>query len=117
MMAFFTSGLFELTLLVPFLTTLGWWTVSYYLSPLRRYPGPFLAGFTNLWRFFVVRQGSIHLEVKKLHEKYGPVVRIGPKLLDIDYPELIKVLYGTDGKWIKVRASKLKILGLAFLGC
>lgn len=40
--------------------------------------------------------------MKKLHEKHGPVVRLGPNLLDIDYPELVKVIYGTDGKWKKV---------------
>lgn len=39
--------------------------------------------------------------VKGLHEKYGPVVRIGPNLLDIDYPEISKVIYGTDSRWIK----------------
>ncbi|KAK4652259.1 hypothetical protein QC762_609560 [Podospora pseudocomata] len=39
--------------------------------------------------------------MKRLHDKYGPVVRIGPNLLDLDYPELSKVLYGTDGKWRK----------------
>lgn len=40
--------------------------------------------------------------MKKLHEKYGPIVRIGPNLLDLDYPELSRVIYNTDGKWIKV---------------
>jgi hypothetical protein len=46
--------------------------------------------------------------IKQLHEKYGPIVRIGPNLLDLDLPELIKVVYGTDGKWAKVStASKL----------
>jgi hypothetical protein len=39
--------------------------------------------------------------MKKLHEKYGPIVRIGPNLLDLDIPELYRVIYGTDGKWIK----------------
>lgn len=29
---------------VALLTLLCWWTVSYAQSPLRRYPGPFLAG-------------------------------------------------------------------------
>ena len=39
--------------------------------------------------------------MKKLHEKYGPIVRIGPNLLDLDIPDLYRVIYGTDGKWIK----------------
>lgn len=28
-------------------------------------------------------------------------MRIGPNLIDIDYPEISKVVYGTDGSWIK----------------
>ena len=40
--------------------------------------------------------------MKKLHEKYGPIVRIGPNLLDLDLPELSRVVYNTDGKWTKV---------------
>lgn len=39
--------------------------------------------------------------MSKLHEKYGPIVRIGPNLLDLDLPELYRVIYGTDGKWVK----------------
>ncbi len=61
-----------------------------------------LAGYTNLWRLALVRGGKYHTDIKKLHEKFGPVVRIGPNLLDLDYPELIKTLYSTDGKWHKV---------------
>ena len=62
-------------------------------------------GYTNLWRLALVQSGSYHLKIKKLHEKYGPIVRIGPNLLDLDYPELIKTIYSTDGKWRKVGAS------------
>lgn len=61
-----------------------------------------VSGWTNLWRLSVVRTGNYHIKIKKLHEKYGPVVRIGPNTLDLDLPELIKTLYGTDGKWRKV---------------
>ena len=39
--------------------------------------------------------------MKQLHDKYGPVVRIGPNLLDLDYPELARTIYGTDGRWKK----------------
>ncbi|KAI1871211.1 uncharacterized protein JN550_004656 [Neoarthrinium moseri] len=75
--------------------------ISETVSPLRRYQGPFFAKWTNIWRLYLVRTGSYHVEVKKLHDKYGPVVRIGPNLLDLDLPELIKTLYNTDGKWRK----------------
>ena len=50
-----------------------------------------------------MRRGEYHIHIKKLHEKYGPVLRIGPKTLDLDIPESAKVIYSTDGKWRKVR--------------
>ncbi|KAK4641120.1 hypothetical protein QC761_609560 [Podospora bellae-mahoneyi] len=88
-------------LVAPIVTLLLWFTFSWATSPLRGYPGPFLAGYTNLWRLYHVRTGKYELTMKRLHDKYGPVVRIGPNLLDLDYPELSKLLYGTDGKWRK----------------
>ncbi|KAF6785190.1 benzoate 4-monooxygenase cytochrome p450 [Colletotrichum sojae] len=75
--------------LVPALSIAVWWVVSYLASPLRKFPGPPLAGKT----------GSYHIKIKELREKYGPVVRIGPNTLDLDLPGLIKTLYGPDGKW------------------
>ncbi|EMR70732.1 putative benzoate 4-monooxygenase cytochrome p450 protein [Eutypa lata UCREL1] len=49
--------------------------------------------WTNLWRFATVRTGSYHIHIKNVHDKYGPVVRIGPNLLDLDVatPELPKM--------------------------
>ncbi|KAK4463171.1 Pisatin demethylase [Cladorrhinum samala] len=83
-----------------------WSVVSWFTSPLRRYPGPFLAGFTNLWRYNLARNNRYGTTIKKLHEKYGPVVRIGPDLLTLDYPELTKTIYSTDGKWLKSNMYK-----------
>ncbi|KAK3353366.1 cytochrome P450 [Lasiosphaeria hispida] len=94
-------GLVVALVAVPLTTVFLWFTASWAASPLRKYPGPFLAGYTNLWRLAQVKSGDYHLVIKKLHEKYGPVVRIGPNTLDLDYPELIKTIYGTDGKWHK----------------
>ncbi|SPO00302.1 related to pisatin demethylase / cytochrome P450 monooxygenase [Cephalotrichum gorgonifer] len=88
-------------MLTPAITIFLWFFVAYQTSPLKRYPGPFLAGWTNLWRLYQVYTARYAQRIAKLHEKYGPVVRIGPNLLDIDYPELSKVVYGTDGKWKK----------------
>ncbi|KAK0631073.1 cytochrome P450 [Bombardia bombarda] len=76
-----------------------WWHLH---SPLRRYPGPFLAKFTNFWRMYHVTRGSFHNDLERLHHKYGPVVRIGPNILDVDYdPELIKTVFNTKGDWKK----------------
>ncbi|KAI0552332.1 cytochrome P450 [Xylaria curta] len=80
---------------------LGWWIVLQRKSPLKAYPGPALAKYTNWWRFGKVRTGQYHLHMLKLHDRYGPIVRIGPNLLDIDMPEIIKTVYGSDTNWRK----------------
>lgn len=90
-----------LLVLTPAITIFLWFFVSYHTSPLKKYPGPFLAGWTNLWRLRQAISAEYAPRMKKLHEKYGPVVRIGPNLLDIDYPELSRTVYNTDGKWTK----------------
>ncbi|KAH6843270.1 cytochrome P450 [Chaetomium sp. MPI-CAGE-AT-0009] len=87
--------------LAPTVAVFLWFFVAYQTSPLKKYPGPFLAGWTNLWRLWQVISGEYAPRMKKLHEKYGPIVRIGPNLLDLDIPELYRVIYGTDGKWVK----------------
>ncbi|KAF7536624.1 hypothetical protein G7054_g4385 [Neopestalotiopsis clavispora] len=86
------------TLAIAVVTWLGVSLISEWLSPLRSYPGPPLARWTNIWRFFLVRTGDYHLKIQDLHEKYGPVIRIGPNLLDLDYPELIKIIAVVNGK-------------------
>lgn len=74
---------------------------SYVGSPLRKYPGPFLAKFTNFWRLYRTSRGSFHKDLEQLHKKYGPVVRVGPNVLDVDYPDLIKTVFNTKGDWRK----------------
>ncbi|KAL2264593.1 hypothetical protein VTJ83DRAFT_7103 [Remersonia thermophila] len=92
----------KLTALVlgPSLAVVLWLFIADYTSPLKRYPGPFLARWTNLYRWWQVYKGNYAPHIKKLHEKYGPVVRLGPNMLDIDLPELSRVIYGTVG-WAK----------------
>lgn len=50
--------------------------------------------------------GSMHTITQKMHEKYGPVVRMAPNYLDLDYDNcaaLIKTCFDTKGVWKKVR--------------
>ncbi|KLU83910.1 pisatin demethylase [Magnaporthiopsis poae ATCC 64411] len=79
----------------------AWGVLANYRSPLRKCPGPFVARWTDLWRFYHTLRGDIHLVNKRMHAKYGPVVRTGPNNLDLDLPELIKTIYTTDGRWCK----------------
>ncbi|KAI3606063.1 benzoate 4-monooxygenase cytochrome p450 [Moniliophthora roreri] len=50
------------------------------LHPLRSFPGPRIAAVTDYYQayFDVVKGGQLLKHLRKLHEEYGPVVRIGP---------------------------------------
>lgn len=41
-------------------------------------PGPFLASLTSWWKFFIVWREEWPWQNVALHERYGPLVRIGP---------------------------------------
>lgn len=78
------------------------YVLAYLSSPLKRIPGPFLAKFSNFWRF-INHYGQTHIETqKKLHEQYGDVVRLGPTTVSIADPNLIKTIYNTRGTFLKV---------------
>lgn len=51
----------------------------------------------------------MHLLSKKLHDKYGPVVRMGPNYLDLDFSSLIKTCFDTQGVWRKVSHLRAKM--------
>ncbi|XEV03397.1 hypothetical protein FSHL1_008684 [Fusarium sambucinum] len=82
--------------------TLSLWTIaSYFTSPLKKYPGPFLAKFTRLWYLYQASTGDSHLVLERLHKKYGPIIRITPDIIDVDIPEIIKTIFNTKGDWLK----------------
>ncbi|TID23989.1 pisatin demethylase [Venturia nashicola] len=68
---------------------------------LNRYPGPFLAGFTDLWRFYDAHGRKSEKTFVALHEKYGDVVRIGPNVLSFADPKAIKTIYGLNKGFTK----------------
>ncbi|KAK8050182.1 hypothetical protein PG994_011912 [Apiospora phragmitis] len=92
---------------VPTLILLIWYFAAYQQSHLRQYPGPFLAGWTNGWRVYLAMSGKVSPTMKELHEKYGPVVRTGPNLLDLNIPSLIRTVYNTNGLWRKTDFYKI----------
>lgn len=59
--------------------------ITYYkfFHPLSKFPGPFWASATRLWSAYQSLRGVEYLKLWDLHEKYGPVVRMSPTLLDI----------------------------------
>ena len=79
--------------------------VSYLSYPLKAFPGPFLAKFTNLWRLFDYWGHTQIQSHQKLHEKFGPAVRIGPNMVSLSDPGLLKVVYSIRPDYVKVRLS------------
>lgn len=79
--------------------------LSYFNSPLRNFPGPILAGLTNLWRFLDVLHGRPDKTQLALHRKYGSAVRIGPNVISLSDPDLISKVYTTKGAWRKVSTA------------
>lgn len=66
-------------------------------------PGPFLASWTDLWRFFTVWGGHAERVHIDLHAKLGSMVRLGPNCVSVSEPEAIKVIYGLASGYVKVQ--------------
>ena len=49
--------------------------------PLAKFPGPRLAKISQLWAAVVTSGGKRHKRFKKLHDQYGPYVRVGASQL------------------------------------
>lgn len=83
------------------------YVASVYLSNgLNRYPGPFMANFTNLWRLFNVWSRRPEVTHIQLHRKYGDVVRLAPNVLSFANPKALKVIYGLNKGFVKVSFTK-----------
>ena len=70
---------------------------------LRAVPGPFIAKFTNLWRYLDVRKGAHQETLIRLHQKYGPIVRTGPNVVSIADHDAIAQIYGVGKGFVKVQ--------------
>uniref|UniRef100_A0A8H7TMJ1 Cytochrome P450 n=1 Tax=Bionectria ochroleuca TaxID=29856 RepID=A0A8H7TMJ1_BIOOC len=68
---------------------------------LHNIPGPWIAGFSDLWRLFLVRRRHAQEEHIALHQKYGPIVRLGPRVVSIADPDAIKTIYSPSAGWSK----------------
>ncbi|ETS84534.1 hypothetical protein PFICI_02559 [Pestalotiopsis fici W106-1] len=64
-----------------------------FLHPLARYPGPFLAKFTNAYASYHGWKGDIHLDMWRSHQKYGDYVRYGPNKLMFNTAEGLRDIY------------------------
>ncbi|KAI9897728.1 hypothetical protein N3K66_007584 [Trichothecium roseum] len=70
-------------------------------SPLRRFPGPPAARFTDLYRAAVTLRGRAERHHRSWHARYGPAVRVGPDAVLLSDPALIRHVYATKNAWLK----------------
>ncbi|KAF5858543.1 hypothetical protein ETB97_004286 [Aspergillus alliaceus] len=61
-------------------------------------PGPKLAAATHLyeWYYDIVLVGKYLLEIERMHEKYGPIVRINPREVHISDPDFYDEIYASS---------------------
>lgn len=63
-----------------------------YASPLRKYPGPFLASTTRLWKLLSTASTHTNLDHIALHRRYGPIVRIAPNEVSLSSPSAARAV-------------------------
>lgn len=72
-----------------------------FFSPLSRIPGPLICRFTSLWIWYHSYAGREARLINSLHEKYGPVVRIGPTECVISDGAALNPIYNERGGFRK----------------
>ena len=66
-------------------------------SPVASIPGPTYSIFTDLWLMRQEFMSNRRMYIHHLHEKYGPVVRLGPNEVSFSSVEASKEIYTSGG--------------------
>ncbi|PYH94159.1 benzoate 4-monooxygenase cytochrome P450 [Aspergillus ellipticus CBS 707.79] len=71
-----------------------------YFHPLSKIPGPKLTAITHLYEFYhdVIRRGKFLWEIERMHQRYGPIVRINPREVHIADPSMYDEIYAGGGR-------------------
>jgi hypothetical protein len=66
-------------------------------SPLAKLPGPFHTTLTAAWLKYKEFSGSRRQYIHDLHQRHGPVVRLGPNEVSFASTEAAKEIYTSSG--------------------
>ncbi|KAH0837201.1 cytochrome P450 [Fonsecaea pedrosoi] len=78
--------------------------INKYGGNLNSIPGPFIAGFSNLWRVLNTLLSNPAETQISLHRKHNSrFVRIGPRVVSISDPNLIPTIYGIKSDFKKTK--------------
>ena len=72
-----------------------------YLHPLAHIPGPLAAKCSWLWLHYHAYMGDECTRIRRLHEQYGPVVRVAPNEVDIADGDAIAPIYSAKADMVK----------------
>ncbi|GAB1216557.1 hypothetical protein ATERTT37_005773 [Aspergillus terreus] len=69
-----------------------------YFHPLSKIPGPRLTAATHLYEFYydVILGGKFLFQIEKMHQTYGPIVRINPREVHISDPTFYDEIYASS---------------------
>ncbi|ESZ92477.1 cytochrome P450 4A10 [Sclerotinia borealis F-4128] len=73
----------------------------YIFHPLAHIPGPLLPKITSLWLHYHAYIGDEATTIHKLHQRYGPLVRVSPSEVDIADADAIAPIYISKGGFPK----------------
>lgn len=79
----------------------GWIIYCRIFHPFAKIPGPFIASFSRYWIVTTNNAGDSVASQKRLHAKYGYLVRVAPNELSCSDPEALKTIYGRKGDFLK----------------
>jgi cytochrome P450 len=70
------------------------------IHPLHHIPGPLFAKSTQLCQFYSLFKGRPRVDQRRLHERYGPVCRLGPNEVSIADTSALSAIFGAKS-WQK----------------
>lgn len=90
--AIYSSTIIAFTYTGVLLTSIGFYRI--FLHRLRHYPGPLSLKLSKWFSVSMDAQGLRPREMTRLHEKYGDIIRVGPRELSINDPNAVSSILG-----------------------